>query len=311
MEALKWISALSLLGAVAALVYWTFRSTEVAYRRGHELLRRLEMNPQFEVARAPLLAQAGRAGIVFVPLIGRLLAANRFGLRTLLDGWQAQLLRAGLGNRLTPVQLLSAALACALATVAGMSLLLTLWGAGPFAALLFGLAAGAPVGFILPALVIRHLAATRVAQIEKRLPFAIEFMLLAMEASSSFPAAMNVYCVRMNDDPLADELQTALREIEDGLGVQRGLTRLSERLASDPVSAFVLALTTGIETGQPVKTILKTQADLARQRRFKTAEEVAKKAGTQALFPLLLVMVSVFLLMLGPMALKMLRGNLF
>src|SRR2546423_3384252 len=150
---------------------------------------------------------------------------------------------------------------------------------------------------------------SRVALIENRLPFAAEFMRLAMEANGAFPAAIQVYCDQMPDDPLADGFRIVLMDIESGLSAQAALLQLQARVESEALSAFTLAVTTGLETGQPLKDVLETQADATRQRRFQSAEGIAKTASTRAVFPLFIVVLALLLLLLGPMILKMMRSE--
>jgi tight adherence protein C len=170
---------------------------------------------------------------------------------------------------------------------------------------------GAGAGAYFPIFTVKNLAATRVSLIEKRLPFAIEFLLLAMEANASFLAAVEEYCRQLEEDPLAQELRMLLRDIDHGVRLRDALSQLEKRIESDPLSAFVLAVVTGIETGQPMKEVLKIQADVVRQERYNNAEVIAKTASVRALFPVFIVMIAVFLLLIGPMAIKIARGNLF
>ena len=69
-------------------------------------------------------------------------------------------------------------------------------------------------------------------------------------------------------------------------------------------------MTIGLDTGQPVKDVLQTQADATRRHRFQNAEEVAKTAGTRAIFPLFIVVLGILMLVLGPMAIKIIQGDL-
>ena len=58
------------------------------------------------------------------------------------------------------------------------------------------------------------------------------------------------------------------------------------------------------ETGQPIAALLAVEADAARLRRYQNAEEMAKTAGTRAIFPLFLAVIAIILLLIGPMVLK-------
>jgi pilus assembly protein TadC len=151
---------------------------------------------------------------------------------------------------------------------------------------------------------LNQLIAERVALIEKRLPYATGFMLLALEANASLPMAVGVYCDEMEDDPLASELRIVLSDIEKGLSTQEALSGLDERVRVDLLSSFILAVNTGLATGQPLKDIMQTQAAVTRRKRYESAEEVAKQASTKATFPLVLIVLAVLLLLLGPLMLN-------
>jgi pilus assembly protein TadC len=117
--------------------------------------------------------------------------------------------------------------------------------------------------------------------------------------------ALEVYCTQMgDDDPLAEEFRLVLNDLNAGLGLQTAFVNLGKRIESDQLSALILAITSGLETGQPIASILVVQADAARLRRYQNAEETAKTAGTRAIFPLFLAVIAIILLIIGPMVLK-------
>jgi tight adherence protein C len=311
MNTIGWIATLSLFGTISIIIYLSFKQTELVFQRSRDTLIRLQVTPNSSDQRVPWILRVNRIGLFLLPLIGQIIETKRFGAERFIASAQRKLIRAGFGNLVTPIHLLLSTISCLLIGGLTLTLLFVIYFEISVSVVFFGLIIGAIVGAVFPTIMVNHYSTTRISRIEKRLPFAIEFMLLAMEASSSFPAAMKIYCERMSNDPLAEELLTSLEEIESGIGVLPSLTRFAERLDSKPVSAFILALNTGIETGQPIKNILKVQADASRQHRYQSAEEIAKKAGSQALFPLILSMISIMLLLIGPMLLKVFRRGLF
>jgi pilus assembly protein TadC len=107
-----------------------------------------------------------------------------------------------------------------------------------------------------------------------------------------------------DDDPLAQEFHLVLNDITAGLGVQNAFVNLGKRIESDQLSALILAITSGLETGQPIAALLAVEADAARLRRYQNAEELAKTAGTRAIFPLFLAVIAIIILVIGPMVLK-------
>ena len=303
------VAAACAFGAVFSFVLWLGRAIAATDREGRRMLAESGASERVEIKQAPLLARAANFGVPFLPYAKEWQEKDRFGAVGMLEKWDRLLVKAGLRSRLTPLQFLSAAMFSSVFVGFMMTLLAFQLNFGKVGALILGLPAGVLAGFYLPPVLLSGLATSRVSLIEKRLPFATEFMLLAMEANAAFPAAIQVYCDQMPDDPLADEFRIVLMDIESGLSAQAALLQLQARVESEALSAFTLAVTTGLETGQPLKDVLETQADATRQRRFQSAEGIAKTASTRAVFPLFIVVLALLLLLLGPMILKMVRSE--
>ena len=311
MQTLKVISTLSLFSSATIVCYLIERRMSAAYRRGQAIFERIRADEEVAESAFPLLKRLDQPALFFLSLIENFEAGDQFGIRKALSELNRLLSRAGLRSTLSHKQLLSLSFASgALGAVLAISLALT-FGFGLLGILVLAIPVGACAGAYFPIFTVKNLAVTRVSLIEKRLPFAIEFLLLAMEANASFLSAVEEYCRQLEDDPLAQELRMLLRDIDHGVRLQDALSQLEKRIESDSLSAFVLAVVTGIETGQPMKEVLKIQADVVRQERYNNAEVIAKTASVRALFPVFIVMLAVFLLLIGPMAIKISRGSLF
>jgi tight adherence protein C len=304
------ISTLSLFFSVTIACSLIARRMTAAYQRGQMIYERIRADEEVSEDAFPLLKRLDQPALLFLPLIERLEAGGRFGTRRKLSELNRLLFKAGLRSTLSEKQLLSLIFASG-ALGAVVAAFLGLIGFGLSGILLLAALAGALIGAFLPNFTVKNLAAIRVSLIEKRLPFAIEFLVLSMEANASFLAAVEEYCRQLSEDPLAQELRRLLRDIDHGVRLQDAMSQLNQRIESDPLSAFILAVVTGIETGQPMKEVLKTQADVVRQERYANAEVIAKTASVRALFPVFIVMIAVFLLLIGPMAIKIARGSLF
>jgi tight adherence protein C len=311
MLTLKLISTLSLFSSMTIALYLIATRMTAAYKRGQMIFERIRGDEEMAESDFPLLKRLDQPALLFLPLIEHFEAGDRFGTRRVLSELNRLLFRAGLRSALSHKQLLSLALASGALGAVVTTILALLVGFGVLGILILAAPVGACAGAYFPIFTIKSLAATRVSLIEKRLPFAIEFLLLAMEANASFLAAVEEYCLQLEEDPLAQELKMLLRDIEHGVRLHEALSQLDQRIESDPLSAFVLAVVTGIETGQPMKGVLKTQADVVRRERYNNAEVIAKTASVRALFPVFIVMIAVFLLLIGPMAIKIARGSLF
>ena len=301
---LKVLSTVCVLGSLYLLVVWTIRMSQRVYSIGQSVAREPDFSPPQEIAELPIVSTAAKYGVSFLPLVRRLVAKNKLGATETLEDFETQLIRGGVRHLITPEQLYAATIVSGL-FFGLMIALLAMVLFGPIGSLFFGFPAGFIAGFFLPRALMSAHVSNRIALIEKRLPYAIEFMLLTMEANATFPMALEVYCEQMGeDDPLAQEFRLVLNDITAGIGIQSAFVNLGKRIDSDQLSALILAITAGLETGQPIAALLAVEADAARLRRYQNAEELAKTAGTRAIFPLFLAVVAIIILIIGPMALK-------
>ncbi len=301
---LKALSTVCVLGSLYLLVVWTIRTSQRVYNIGQSVAREPDFSPPREIAELPIVSTAAKYGISFLPLVRKLIAKNKLGVTETLQDFETLLIRGGVRHLITPEQLYAGTIVSGLFLGVMLGLLgMVLF--GPIGAVFFGFPAGFIAGFFLPRALMSAHVSNRIALIEKRLPYAIEFMLLTMEANATFPMALEVYCEQMgDDDPLAQEFRLVLNDITAGIGIQTGFINLGKRIDSDQLSALILAITAGLETGQPIAALLAVEADAARLRRYQNAEEMAKTAGTRAIFPLFLAVIAIIILVIGPMALK-------
>jgi len=311
MPTLTLISTLSLFFSVTIACRLMARKMTVAYQRGRLIYERIRADEEAAESFFPLIKRLNQPSLLFLPLIERLEAGDQFRTRNILSELKWLLFRAGLRSTLSEKQLLSLTFASGALGVVGAALFGLMFGFGLSGILILAAPIGALIGAYFLIFTVKNLAATRVSLIEKRLPFAIEFLVLSMEANASFLAAVEEYCRLLANDPLAQELRMILRDIDHGIRLQDGLSQLNQRIESDSLSGFILAVVTGIETGQPMKEVLKIQADVARQERYDNAEVIAKTAGVRALFPVFVAMIAIFILLIAPMAIKIARGALF
>ena len=301
---LKLLSTICVMTSLTLLVIWLMRLSVRVYAVGQSVAREPDFLPPREIKELPIVSTAAKYAVPFLPLVRKLVAKNRLGVTDTLREFETELIRGGVRHLLSPEQLYAATIVSGL-FFGFMIAMLSLVTVGPIVAVLFGFPAGFLAGFFLPRVLMTSHVANRLGLIEKRLPYAIEFMLLTMEANATFPMALEVYCEQMGeDDPLAQEFELVLNDIRAGLGVQTAFVNLGKRIESDQLSALILAITSGLETGQPIANLLAVEADAARLRRYQNAEEMAKTAATRAIFPLFLAVIAIIILIIGPMALK-------
>jgi tight adherence protein C len=161
--------------------------------------------------------------------------------------------------------------------------------------------------FIRPSL-IEGDAVKRSRAIYRRIPYALDLAVLVLQAGGTLREALEVAAAR--DDPLAQEMRAALKEMDSGATQSAALRNMSNRVGLDSLDSIVMAIIRGLETGAPMAQTLATQAELFRERRLQELEKLAVEAPTKMTFPNMLVMLSVLVIILGPVLVKISRSGL-
>lgn len=249
---------------------WLFRSWELAL----QIAARELPGTRFARMRLRLEVDLRRAGEPAA------LTADRFLARALLEG-------AGLTLVLAVLFFL---------TTGGPMLLLAL-GVG----LLYALG-------IRPQM-LRSRAVERAGQISRRLPYAIDLAALVLGAGGTPREALEMIA-RQEGDPLAEEFALALAEMQSGAPQHKALAAMADRMHLEDLEALVIAINRGEATGAPLAKALETQAEVFRFRRLQRAERLAVEAPVKMMFPNMLIMLSVLLLVLGPVIVKLVQEGL-
>jgi tight adherence protein C len=169
-------------------------------------------------------------------------------------------------------------------------------------ALMLGLAAA---GYIAPGYIIGIKARRRREDVQAALPDALDLLAVSVEAGLGFDAAISKLIDHM-DGPLIDEFGLALSEMRVGESRQDALKKLSARVDSPELSAFVRALIQADQLGISLGRILRVQAVDTRLKRQAAAEERAMKAPIKMLFPtVIFIFPAMFIVVLGPALLSL------
>jgi tight adherence protein C len=241
---------------------------------------------------------------VFLPAVSRLarlmLRVNR---RDSVELVQQRLLAAGLGH-ISPNSVLAVKGFLA-GTGAFFGLILWLGtGSGMAFLMLLGLVAA---GYIAPGYIVGLRARGRRDRVQAALPDALDLLAVSVEAGLGFDAAISKLIDHM-EGPLIDEFGLALSEMRVGESRQDALKKLSARVDSSELSAFVRAIIQADQLGISLGRILRVQAVDSRLKRQAAAEERAMKAPIKMLFPtVIFIFPAMFIVVLGP-ALLGLKG---
>ncbi|HYO97621.1 MAG TPA: type II secretion system F family protein [Polyangiaceae bacterium] len=289
---LKGAAALTLFSALAVGAYAVARAPSVeANTRGIRGLKRVRA-----LRTSPLFAQVEPAmrwlGVRLRPLL-----PNRWHQR--LD---RQITLSGDYCGLTPEELIAL---CCLGASAGLTFGLAyamLLGKGLLYAMI-----GTLLGAMLPYLQVTGIEQERRKRVHNGLPYAIDLLSLGLSAGLDFPGALRQVVEKSSNpsDPLFEELNLVLQELQVGKTRKDALLQFADRVPNESVLEFVNAVVQAEERGNPLGRVLQIQAEVSRQRRSVRAEEAASKASVKMLGPLVLLFAGILLLIVAPMILDL------
>ncbi len=167
---------------------------------------------------------------------------------------------------------------------------------------------GAFYAVAYPTLWLRAAVRARHQAIRRSLPFVLDVLTLSVEAGLDFMTALQRHVERAHVDALGEELLRVIREIQLGKTRREALRDMAVRVDFSDLKSVTNALVQADELGVSIGAILRIQSGQIRQRRFERAERLANEAPIKMLFPLLLfIFPSVFLILLGPVLLQIIR----
>ncbi|MCL2449189.1 MAG: type II secretion system F family protein [Polyangiaceae bacterium] len=168
------------------------------------------------------------------------------------------------------------------------------------------------LGAAAPYMTITSTGEDRMKELNRRLPYGIDLLALAMGAGLDFPGAVKQVIEKSGtpDDPLVEEFTLILQGLQLGRTRRQALEDFAERAPSESIKEFVGAVVQAELRGNPVANVLRIQAEVSRQRRSVRAEEAASKAAVQMVGPLMLVFLAILLLVVSPMVLAVSQSGM-
>ncbi len=169
------------------------------------------------------------------------------------------------------------------------------------------LAVGVFCGFLWPIVWLQGRTERRKTAIFRALPFALDLLTLSVEAGLDFTSALARILKKIPNTPLGEEFGELLRQVQMGQPRSDALRQLARRVDMEAMTNVTGSLIQADELGASIGPILRIQAEQMRVRREQLAEKKAMEAPVKILLPLILfIFPTVFLIILGPVALKLL-----
>jgi tight adherence protein C len=231
---------------------------------------------------------------------------ERFMTRTVRLRVDNLLVRAGDLLGLQPAEFPALCLLLALLGVA-----LGAWGAEQQGApLVLWCLGGLALGLYWPHMKWSERAAQRSMQVERGLPAILDLLILGLSAGLDFTSALRQLLAQASDprEPLIEGLTLVLHELEIGKTLRHAIVGFRERFPGPSVAEFVAAVLQADEQGSPLGDALTIQARASRQRRSVRAEELAAKAGTRMVLPMMMAFAAAMLLLAAPIFMDLMNG---
>lgn len=168
------------------------------------------------------------------------------------------------------------------------------------------LVAGA--AFYLPEMILWYIKSCRQQKIFLSLPDALDLLVVCVEAGLGLDAAMQRVAEELADvhHEIVAEMNLALMQLRMGRTRREVLHDLGVRTGVDDVKSLVAILIQADKFGSSIAQALRVQSDAMRVKRRQIAEEKAQKTAVQMLFPLVLfIFPGIFVVLVGPAAIKM------
>jgi tight adherence protein C len=165
--------------------------------------------------------------------------------------------------------------------------------------------------FIAPNVALTRLVKRRREKIRRSIPDAIDLLVICVDAGLGIDQAL----LRVGQElgishpQITEELLQINREQRAGKPRIQAWADMAARSQLPDIDAFASMLLQTERFGTPISRALSLFADTIRQKRRQAAEQMAAKTTVKIIFPLVLfIFPSMFIVLLGPAALAIIRG---
>ncbi|MDD4049243.1 MAG: type II secretion system F family protein [Clostridia bacterium] len=164
---------------------------------------------------------------------------------------------------------------------------------------------GGITGTVIIKLYLTMLVRKRQGEIQKELPDILDLLTVSVDAGLGFDAAL-YRVTEKSHGALSNELRKMLQEVQMGKARRTALKDLGQRTGVDDLLTFIGSMIQADQLGVPISKVIRTQAEQVRLARCQRIEEKAMKAPVKMLIPMVLfIFPSIFIVLLGPAAMKM------
>ncbi len=166
------------------------------------------------------------------------------------------------------------------------------------------------VGFMYPDIWIKGVIDKRRVDIIKGMPFAVDMLALSVEAGLDYMQAMAKVIEKSRPGPLTDEFTLVIKENRLGAPKSVALRNMAWRTDVMQINSFCATLIAADSVGANIGPILKSLSVEIRQKKSAQIEKDGQTAATKILFPMMMFIVpAVFIMIMAPIGIEMIRGG--
>lgn len=161
------------------------------------------------------------------------------------------------------------------------------------------------LGMLFPLLILNSKIRARQREIQNSLPDIIDLLTVSVEAGLGFDSAL-AKVIEKFPGQLAVEFSRVLQEIKMGKPKKDALKSMSDRVGVTDLTTFVGSIIQAEQYGVAIGHVLRIQSEQMRIKRKQRAQEKAMKAPVKMLIPMVLfIFPTIFSVLIGPVAIKM------
>ncbi|MBN8210569.1 type II secretion system F family protein [Bacillus sp. NTK071] len=150
----------------------------------------------------------------------------------------------------------------------------------------------------------------RIKVIDKEMSDFFDMVSLLLEAGVGLEGAISNVCSR-KPGPLADEFKQALDEMRRGKSRREAFYSLKKRVPSERFQGVMMSIIQADHLGVGMAKVIKNLTNRIREQRREAARELAMKAPVKMLIPMILfIFPPLFIVIIGPMVVKIIVDGL-
>lgn len=160
---------------------------------------------------------------------------------------------------------------------------------------------------VLPSFILGGKVKQRQKEITQDLPDVLDLLTVSVEAGLGFDGALAKVIDKM-PGAIAYEFDNVLQEMKVGKHKREAFKDMAERVNVPDLTSFIGAIIQADQLGVSIGNVLRLQSQQMREKRRQRAKEKAMKAPVKMLIPMVLfIFPTIFSVLIGPVAVKVIR----